>query len=193
MQKKIDRWGRRGTPGSHRRRWARMTFICMAFIASLALAEDWLGEREEDADPFGDVYSDPWDTDYEADPWSLHEEERQENSSPERFRIYDDRGRSTGRAERNSLSDDTFDLYDDRGRRTGRVERDALSEDDFNVYDDRGRRVREIRRNPILDDQYDVYDETGRRTGRIRKNPVIDGQYDLYDEQGRRIGRVDTD
>ena len=147
-----------------------MTFICMAFIASLALAEDWLGEREEDADPFGDVYSDPWDTDYEADPWSLHEEERQENSSPERFRIYDDRGRSTGRAERNSLSDDTFDLYDDRGRR-----------------------VREIRRNPILDDQYDVYDETGRRTGRIRKNPVIDGQYDLYDEQGRRIGRVDTD
>jgi sporulation protein YlmC with PRC-barrel domain len=170
-----------------------MTSIFLALIGSFAVAEDWLDPDPADPGPFEETYSDPWDTDYEADPWALGDEDPHEESRPDRFRVYDDRGHRTGRVERNPIRDDAYNLYDDRGRRTGRVERNPILEEDYTVYDDRGRRVREIRKNPITDGDYDVFDDRGRRVGRIRENPILDGQYDLYDDRGRRIGRVESD
>lgn len=160
---------------------------------TLVLADDWLVGDPDGEDSIVETWSDPWLTESDSDPFGLTDPTGEADETPDRFRLYNERGRQTGRAERNRLSEDGYTLYDDRGRRTGRVDEDALREGDFSVYDDRGRRVREIRRNPLVDDQYDVYDDRGRRIGRIRENPIIDGSYDIYDERGRRVGRAEGD
>lgn len=184
-----------------RRRWAgglmRRSHLCIGLFAlllvgSLAIADEWFDLDDESYEVELHDYADPWDTDYEADPWSFGAEDSDEDR-PDRFRLYDDVGRRTGRVERNPILEDTYSVYDERGRRTGRVERNPILDDDYSVYDDRGRRVREIRRNPAMDDQYDIYDQRGVRIGRIHENPLIDGHYDVYDQRGRRIGRVESD
>lgn len=165
----------------------------LVLAGSLALADDWFGTGNESDEAADEAYSDPWTTDYDDDPWRLLDEDAAGRHTPERFELYDDRGRRTGKAETNPFLDDGYTLYDDGGRRTGRVVQNPFIEDDFSIYDERGRRVREIRKNRFLDGEYDIYDDRGRRVGTIRKNSFLEDQYDIYDDRGRRIGRAEGD
>ncbi|UCC15252.1 MAG: hypothetical protein JSW21_04760 [Gammaproteobacteria bacterium] len=131
--------------------------FALLLVGSLAIADDWFGLDVESYEFQLDDYADPWDTEYEASPWSLDNADGEEDR-PDRFQLYDDVGRRHGRVERNPILEDTYSVYDERGRRTGRVERNPILDEDFSVYDDRGRRIREIRKNPIMDGQYEVYD-----------------------------------
>lgn len=160
-------------------------------ISMAGLAEDdWSSWQTGDDQLAQEQYSDPWGTEYE-NPFSDHDPEA--DDGPDRFRVYDRGGRSTGRMERDPVGEGRYTLYDDRGRMTGRVEESPGLDDSYLVYDRRGRREKEIRRSLLADGQYEVYDKRGRRIGRIEESPIVEGQFDIYDEKGRRIGRVESD
>ena len=130
------------------------TLAITAAVARPGLADDTVDMDTHRSDwrqpsPLRSVDDDPGEDTVDGDSEAR-------DSGPYRLRLYLDRARQTGRAERHSGFEDTLELYDDSGSRTGRVRQHPMFEDRFDVYDESGQRVQRIRKNPVFDDRYDI-------------------------------------
>lgn len=122
-------------------------------------------------------------------------DEAQEDADtlPERLRLYDDKGRRTGRLERDPVFEGRLGLYDEAGRRTGRVEEDPVFDGRYRIYDAQGRRDGHVEKDPVFEGRYRIYDSRGRKIGEVRPSGVFEGRYEIFDERGRRTGRVEEE